>query len=126
MARDTLSIEEARRVALYAQGLRGARIATGGVPAMVRRLGAMQLDTISVLARSHELVAYARVGAIGRDRVERAYWGPKSATFEYWSHAACVLPLEDWPVYAFKRRARRAKGKRWHVLQERDKTIGEV
>jgi uncharacterized protein len=126
MARDTLSIEEARRVALSAQGLRGARIATGGVPAMVRRLGAVQLDTISVLARSHELVAYARMGAIRRDRVERAYWGPKSATFEYWSHAACVLPLEDWPAYAFKRRARRAKGKRWHVLQERDKTIGEV
>ncbi len=126
MARDTLSIEEARRVALSAQGLRGARMTTGGVPAMVRRLGAVQLDTISVLARSHELVAYARLGAIGRDRVERAYWGPKSATFEYWSHAACVVPLEDWPAYAFKRRARRAKGKRWHVLQERDQTTGEV
>ncbi len=126
MAHDTLSIEEARRVALSAQGLRGARVTTGGVPAMVRRLGAVQLDTISVLARSHELVAYARLGAIGRDRVERAYWGPKSATFEYWSHAACVLPLEDWPAYEFKRRARRAKGKRWHVLQERDKTVREV
>ena len=58
--------------------------------------------------------------------MERAYWGPKSETFEYWSHAACVLPLEDWPAYAFKRRARRAKGKRWHVLEERDKTCNEV
>ncbi len=93
---------------------------------MVRRLGAVQLDTISVLARSHELVAYARLGAIGRARVEQAYWGPKSDTFEYWSHAACVLPLEDWPAYAFKRRQRRAKGKRWHVLEERDKTCAEV
>lgn len=126
MARDGLSIEEARRVALTAQGLRGARVTTGGVAAMVRRLGAVQLDTISVLARSHELVAYARLGAIGRDRIERAYWGPKSETFEYWSHAACVLPLEDWPAYGFKRRARRAKGKRWHVLEERDKTSNEV
>ena len=58
--------------------------------------------------------------------MEQAYWGPKSKTFEYWSHAACVLPLEDWPAYAFKRRARRAKGRRWHVLQERDKTCAEV
>ena len=33
---------------------------------MLRRLGAVQLDTISVLARSHELVAYARLGAVGR------------------------------------------------------------
>ncbi len=126
MAVDALSIEEARRIALTAQGLRGARVTTGGAGAMVRRLGAVQLDTISVLARSHELVAYARLGAIGRSLVEQAYWGPKSTTFEYWSHAACVVPLDDWPAYAFKRRQRRAKGKRWHVLEERDKTCAEV
>jgi uncharacterized protein len=126
MAPDTLSIEQARRVALRAQGLRGARMTKGGVAAMTRRLGAVQLDTISVLARSHELVAYARLGPVGRKRVELAYWGPKSETFEYWSHAACVLPLEDWPAYAFKRRQRRARGKRWHVMAERDKTCNEV
>ena len=91
-------------------GTRGARATAGGVPAMLRRLGAVQLDTISVLARSHELVAYARQGAIGRARVERAYWGPKSATFEYWSHAACVVPLEDWPAYAFKRQRPAGQG----------------
>ncbi len=93
---------------------------------MLRRLGAVQLDTISVLARSHELVAYARHGAIGRATVERAYWGRHSATFEYWSHAACVLPLEDWPLYEFKRRARRAKGRRWHHLEDREKSCAEV
>lgn len=126
MVRETLSIEEARRIALSAQGLRGARTTTGGVCGMLRRLGAVQLDTISVLARSHELVAYARQGAIGRTRVERAYWGPKNSTFEYWSHAACVVPLEDWPAYGFKRRARLAKGRRWHVLEDHEKSCGEV
>ena len=74
---------------------------------MLRRLRAVQLDTISVLARSHELVAYARLGPVGRLAVENAYWGPSSSTFEYWSHAACIVPLEDWPVYGFKRRALR-------------------
>ena len=126
MVRASLSGEEARRIALGAQGLRGARTTAGGVPAMLRRLGAVQLDTISVLARSHELVAYARQGPIGRSRVERAYWGPRSATFEYWSHAACVVPLEDWPAYGFKRRARLAKGRRWHVLEDHEKSCGEV
>ena len=126
MTSDTLSTEDARRVALAAQGLRGARVTKGGVSGMLRRLGAVQLDTISVLARSHELVAYARLGAVGRPRVEQAYWGPKSETFEYWSHAACVVPLEDWPAYGFKRRARRAKGRRWHVLEEHDKSCNEV
>jgi uncharacterized protein len=119
----SLSNEEARRLALAAQGLRGPRPG-GGVRAMLRRLGAVQLDTISVLARSHQLVAYARLRGIGRDKVEQAYWGARSATFEYWSHAACVIPLEDWPAYAFKRRAWVAKGKRWHSRDPGGHNVG--
>ena len=90
---------------------------------MVRRLGAVQLDTISVLARSHELVAYARHGAVGRAAVERAYWGRGARPSSTGPHAACVIPLEDWPLYEFKRRARRAKGKRWHDLADRERTL---
>ncbi len=89
----------------------------GGVAAMLRRVGAVQLDTISVLARSHELVAYARLGAVPRSVIERAYWNPRTASaFEYWSHAACVLPIEEWPYYAFRRRWFTARGKRWHDI----------
>jgi hypothetical protein len=87
---------------------------------MLRRVSAVQLDTISVLARSHELVAYARLGPVGRDVVERAYWpadGP-ATTFEYWAHAACILPIEDWPYYAWRRRAITARGQRWHQVSE--------
>src|SRR5580704_11093419 len=101
----SLSAEEARRVALSAQGLLGPRL-PGGPAKTLRRLGGVQLDTISVLARSHELVAYARHGPMPRAAIEAAYWGPNSTTFEYWSHAACVLPLEEWPAYAVTRRAR--------------------
>jgi uncharacterized protein len=122
---DDLSLEQARRISLSAQGLRGAR-AGGGIAGMLRRLGAVQLDTISVLARSHELVTYARRGPTQRARIDQAFWGPKSSTFEYWSHAACVLPLEDWPAYAFKRRARLAKGRRWHRLEDQEKSCREV
>jgi len=111
----TLTPDEARLITLRAQGMIGARARTGGVPVMLRRIGAVQLDTISVLARSHELVAYARLGPVGRAAVERAYWHPRVAkTFEYWSHAACVLPSEEWPYYSFRRRAFVARGKRWH------------
>jgi uncharacterized protein len=110
----TLSVDEARRLALRAQGLLGADRRRGGPAAMLRRLGAVQLDTISVLARSHELVAYARLGALARSRVERAYWS--GGAFEYWSHAACVLPVEEWPMFAFRRRWFRARGQRWHKV----------
>ena len=113
----SLTADDARQLTLRAQGLTGTQARRGGVPAMLRRLGAVQLDTISVLARSHELVAYARLGAVGRDQVERAYWHPRRpAAFEYWSHAACVLPIEEWPYYEFRRRRMRAAEKRWHEV----------
>jgi uncharacterized protein len=105
---------------LWAQGFVGTEGRRGGVPAMLRRVGAVQLDTISVLARSHELVAYARLGPVPRERIERAYWHPRQATaFEYWSHAACVLPIEEWPYYAFRRRALQRRGMRWHDNPEK-------
>ncbi len=110
-----LTPDEARLITLQAQGLIGSQARAGGVPAMLRRLGGVQLDTISVLARSHELVAYARLGAIPRARIERAYWHPGTASaFEYWAHAACVLPVREWPYYSFRRRWFLARGKRWH------------
>lgn len=101
---DALSADEARRLALAAQGLLGAPDRRAGVAGVLRRVGAVQLDTISVLARSHELVAYARLGPVGRKAVEASYWGTPPATFEYWSHAACILPLETWPWFEARRR----------------------
>ena len=97
-----LSTAEARMLALHAQGLMGER---GHDPrAMLRRVGAVQLDTISVLARSHELVAYARLGRVDRAAVEDAYWGRPPRAFEAFAHAMCILPLELWPHFAARRR----------------------
>ncbi|MGH8889333.1 MAG: DNA glycosylase AlkZ-like family protein, partial [Acidothermaceae bacterium] len=107
-----LSADEARRLALRAQQLVGAPDQRGGVSALVRTLGAVQLDTISVLARSHELIAYARLGAVGRAHVDAAYWG-RGDTFEYWGHAASVLPLSEWPLFAFRRRHYRLRERVW-------------
>src|SRR3569833_820777 len=121
-----LTAEQARRIQLRAQGLLG-RVASshqgGGLRGdpgarralgTLRQRGAVQLDTISVLARSHELVAYARLGAVGRSSVERAYWNG-TAAFEYWSHATCVLPIEDWPLYAFRQRTNNKQNHHKHT-----------
>ncbi|MGW4445065.1 winged helix-turn-helix domain-containing protein [Streptomyces sp. NPDC004682] len=113
----TLAADDARRIALRAQGLLGAPDRRAGVSGVLRHLGAVQLDTISVLARSHELVPYARLGAVGRQAVESAYWQDTRA-FEYWSHAACVLPVEEWPHFAFRRRAYRSRPHWNHQLPE--------
>src|SRR5580704_6742656 len=130
----TLAPDEVRRMTLRAQGFLGAnswqrsRVSRGpwvGVAAMLRQVGAVQLDTISVLARSHELVAYARLGPVARQQIEKAYWhATKPAAFEYWAHAASVLPIEQWPYFAFRRRALRARGVRWH--QSHQETCDKV
>ena len=128
---ESLTADEARLAALWAQGFvdpiagaSAAAVARMGqgrrvdlVHSMLRQLGAVQLDTISVLARSHELIPYARFGAIGRKNVEDAYW-ETGLSFEYWSHAACILPMESWPLFAFRRRFFRNRGIRWHEVPE--------
>lgn len=122
----TLSLtgDEARRLFLRAQGVLGVPDRRAGVPGVLRSLGAVQLDTISVLARSHELVAYARLGAVGRSAVESAYWGSPPQAFEYWAHAASVLPMEDWPWFAARRR--RHRGWDWGARQPSDAAVKAV
>jgi len=119
----TLSADEARRAALRAQGLLGAPDRRAGVRGLLRQLGAVQLDTISVLARSHELVSYARLGPVGRAAVEQGLWaGPGEAgapSFEYWSHAACVLPVAEWPNFGFRRAAYAWRRRVWHEVDRR-------
>jgi uncharacterized protein YcaQ len=99
----SVSADEAREIAVHAQGFSLGAGSPKTAGEVLRRLGAVQLDTISVLARSHELVAYARAGAVGRAAVEDAYWGTPPRAFEYWAHANCVLPVESWPYFAFRR-----------------------
>ncbi len=101
---ERISAEHARLIAIAAQGLALTKDRPRTVGDVLRRTGAVQLDTISVLARSHELVAYARIGPVGRAAVEDAYWSEPARAFEYFAHANCILPIEAWPYFAFRRK----------------------
>ena len=98
---DEITADEARRLFLRAQGLIGPREREPG--ALLRRLGFVQLDTISVLARSHELVPYSRIGPISRAKIEAAYWSRPPVAFET-AGLAVVFPLEEWPYLSARRR----------------------
>lgn len=100
---EQLSAADARGIAVRAQGFAND-ISFADPLDMLDHLAAVQLDTISVVARSHELITYARLGPIGRQAVEGAYWH-SGQTFEYQAHAACILPMRLWPSFAFRRRA---------------------
>lgn len=96
-----LSNAEARSLAIAGQGLVGRR--HRDPLRLLGQLSAIQIDTISVIARSHELVAFSRLGPVNRASLGRAWWETGRA-FEYWAHAACLVPMELWPLFAWRRR----------------------
>lgn len=67
------------------------------VLATIRRMKALQIDTIHVVARSPYLVLWSRLGAYAPRWLTDLL--AERAIFEYWSHEACFLPIEDYPVY---------------------------
>ena len=96
-----LSIEEARALMLAAQGLLDpppARPTRADVLAMIERLGVVQIDTINVVRRSQYLVLWSRLGAYDEAHFDRLLH-PERAIFEYWCHAASILPMSDYPMY---------------------------
>jgi len=63
----------------------------------IRRMGALQIDTIHVVARSPYLVLWSRLGSYETRWLDELL--SDGALFEYWSHEACFLPIEDYPLY---------------------------
>lgn len=110
----SLSIAQARRIALAAQGF-GKPHPPRVTPATLRRtidaLGALQIDSVNVLVRSHYLPAFSRLGAYDRALLERVAYGKPRRVFEYWGHEASLLPLSLYPLFRWRmERAREGRG----------------
>ena len=69
----------------------------------------MQLDSIATVDRAHRLTLASRIGGVrGARRLRSCATG---RIFEYWAHEACLLPIEDYPL--FKRRMVELKDHHW-------------
>lgn len=124
-----LSREEARALMIFAQGLGGPP--AGGatkedVRRMVRRLGCVQIDTISVVARSQYLVLWSRLGQYDPRWLDELLY-PDRVVFEYWAHAASIIPLELYPYFRRRMREYRVRH-RWHHdwLEENAEVVAQV
>ena len=106
----TVSLAALRRVVIGAQGyaLRSRTGTTREVDETIRRLSCVQLDSISAVERSHRIALTSRVGAYRPGTVPRLL--EQGRVFEYWAHEACLLPVEDWPLFAAQMRE---GGRRW-------------
>lgn len=107
MASIQLSVAQARRIAIRAQGLDRARptgtVTTRHVRSVVDRLGLIQLDSVNVLARTQYLTLFARLGPYDPALLDRlAYGDGENELFEYWGHVASLVDVRFEPYLRWR------------------------
>jgi uncharacterized protein YcaQ len=118
----TISLNEARRIALAAQGFnrpRPARPTVSHLRQVIRRLGLLQIDCVNVVCPAHYMVPFSRVGPYRRAALDNLVY--RSGQFaEHWAHEISIVPAETWPLLRYRRETDRVRP--WgfaQVLEER-------
>ncbi|SEN07336.1 hypothetical protein SAMN04487857_109154 [Pseudomonas sp. ok272] len=113
----SFSLQQARRLALVAQGFSGrqppAAVKAAHLNRLMERLGLVQIDSVNALVRSHYLPLFSRLGSYSADLLDQAAWsqGRQRTLFEYWGHEASLLPLSMYPLLRWRmQRAAQGEG----------------
>src|SRR4026207_684147 len=96
--RISLSADEARGRALRAQAFDSQLSGTREPIDMLDRLGAIQIDSVHVLARNHLLIPFARLGPYSVADLHKSIYQERRG-FEYWGHMASWLPMADYRYF---------------------------
>ena len=103
--RTDLSIEEARRIALAAQGFADARpkgrIDIRALRRVIDRVGLLQIDSVNVLVRSHYMPLFSRLGPYPLSLLDDAVY-KRRELFETWAHVASLVPVECYPLLKYR------------------------
>jgi uncharacterized protein YcaQ len=117
-----LSLPEARRLALAAQGFdrkRPRRATVRHLRDTIRRLGLLQIDCVNVVCAAHYMAPFSRLGPYDRAAFDKLVY--RSGEFaEHWAHEISIIPAETWPLLRYRRETDRIRP--WgfaKVLEER-------
>ncbi|MEV4350257.1 crosslink repair DNA glycosylase YcaQ family protein [Actinoplanes sp. NPDC049596] len=103
---ETLSVAQARRITLAAQGFTDPR--PGGATDMrhlrrvLRRVHLIQMDSVNVLQRAHFMPLYSRLGPYPVELLERAAYRKPRELFEFWGHEASLITADLQPLFRWR------------------------
>jgi len=110
--KETLSIAEARRIALAAQGFAQSRPAVAGTRQLnlaMTRMATLQIDSVNVFARSHYMPLFSRLGSYDTAALDKLLFARRAPYVEYWAHVASFISAADWGLFRFRMDDLRAK-----------------
>lgn len=116
MSRDSLSLPQARRIALAAQGFADpphAQVTMRTFQRALARTGVLQVDSVNVLQRAHLMPLYSRLGPYDTGLLARASSGRQRTLVEYWAHVQAYMPVDLWPVMEHRREFYRRRQHKW-------------
>lgn len=129
MAVRKLTIDQARRATLGAQGFGRpqpkGRVDRRHFRRLFRDIGLLQLDSVNVLERSHYLPVFARLGGYSKAALDR-YTVESGEVYEYWGHAASLLPTELYPVLNFRTNGRRPWKRAAELIERRPAMLDAI
>jgi uncharacterized protein len=115
---DSLSVAQARRITLAAQGFTDPRPGGGTdmrhLRRVLRRLHLIQMDSVNVLQRAHFMPLYSRIGPYDPGLLERAAYRKPRELFEFWGHEAALITVDLQPLF------------RWRMARARDFAWGNM
>ena len=116
-----LSLSQARRVALAAQGFADRPHAVPTMRTFARtlaRTGVLQVDSVNVLQRAHYMPLYSRMGPYDTSLLHRASEQAPRRMVEYWAHVQAFMPVDLWPVMQHRMDAYREQRGKWGFVAE--------
>jgi len=125
----SLSLAEARRVALAAQGFSDPPHSPPTMRTLARtldRTGVLQIDSVNVLVRAHYMPLYARMGPYDPRLLTRATEARPRRLVEYWAHVAAFMPVDLWPVMRHRMRFHEAHDRWWGSVRARTDVLAAV
>lgn len=105
---------------------RARRLTAASLARFAADCGGVQLDSINVVARAHHLTLWSRFGVYDRAALERLLY-QRRVLFEYWAHAACLVPTAHFPAWRRAMLDYRHRHKGWvGFLRKHPRIVREV